>query len=246
MSDTLCFNKTFFILVVLSIVIILGYQLYLLKNQSDLYALNNNNKCKPCNVQQEEHNPMRSQQYLPQQPQQQQPTMYLPGFDMPMLQPALQPVEQMRVLRRDYHTPAVDPVREYDYRKAYDPLEEPTRRVNRYELPRVHFKRSIDMSTRGYPDSFIQLGVLVRELDSDFSQDNRILRLFGRQEYPGSNKYDYYTGINSGNDQIKVPLNVKRKKELYDGDTVYVKELNNSYKVQLHKYDAPKYYPDLV
>lgn len=136
-----------------------------------------------------------------------------------------------------------DPVREYDYRKIDDPLEEPTRRVPRHWIPPVHIKRHIDFPTRGFPDNFSQLGILVSLSKKD--KDNRILRLYGRQEYPGSERYEYYTAINSGLDQIKIPLDIK-KRELYDGDYVYIDELKAKYEVKLHKYDAPKYYPDIL
>ena len=75
------------------------------------------------------------------------------------------------------------------------------------------------------------------------SGDNKILRLFGRQEFPRSNRYEYYTSINSGNDTIKVPVENPRKQELYDDDTIVVSELNTTYKVKIYKYDAPRYYP---
>jgi hypothetical protein len=136
-----------------------------------------------------------------------------------------------------------DPVREYDYKKSYDPLEDPTRRVDRHNIVPVYVKQHIDMPTRGYPDNFHQLGILV--LEGNETSDNKILRLFGRQEYPGSNRYEYYTAINSGHDQVKVPLDVKRGQELYDDDIVTISELASDFKVKLHKYDAPKYYPNI-
>ena len=170
-------------------------------------------------------------------------------------------------LIQDYNPINVDILKQYDYHKAFDPLIDPTRRVPSYEIPPYYIKRSIDLPTRGYPDNFTQLGILIREPEKHYNsfdssqnassenlnypkenldKDNRILRLFGRQEYPGSNKYEYYTAINSCPDQIKIPLNTKRKWELYDGDIVHVPELNESYRVKLYKYDAPKYYPDLI
>jgi hypothetical protein len=182
-----------------------------------LYSTNNNNQtCKPCTIVKQE---IIREPIIRQEVRQETPPPPPP--------------------------PPVDPVRTYDYRKIYDPLEEPTRRVARYEIPRIGLKRVIDLPTRGYPDNFTQIGVLVKELDAQYDENNRILRLFGRQEYPTSNRYEYYTGINSGVDQIKVPLNTRGRRELYDGDTVYVKELDAKYRVQLHKYDAPRYYPDI-
>ena len=141
--------------------------------------------------------------------------------------------------------PPVDMIRQYDYRKAFDPLEEPTRRVPRHEIPPVYFKRNIDIPTRGYPDNFRQFGTLVKKGNLNNNEENKIIRLFGRQEYPGSRKHEYYTSVRSGLDNIKVPINNK-KQELYDGDKVYIKELDDNYEVHLSKFDEPKYYPDII
>lgn len=139
-----------------------------------------------------------------------------------------------------------DEIRNYDYFKMFDPLEEPTRRVNRYEIQPIHLKTMIDIPTRGYPDNYILMGILRKSSKLNNKNDqNDILKLFGRQEYPRSCRYEYYTLINSGLDQIKIPIN-KSKKELYNDDKVYIEELNETYKVKLYKYDAPKYYPDIL
>jgi hypothetical protein len=140
-----------------------------------------------------------------------------------------------------------DPVRSYDYQKYYDPLSDPTRRVPRHEIPPVYLKNMIDYPSRGYPDNYTQLGTLVLEHEEEHQDNqNRILRLFGRQIYPGSDTYEYYTMINSGLDQIKVPVyNRKRRRELYQDDLVYIHELRSKYRVNLYKYDYPRYYPDL-
>jgi hypothetical protein len=140
----------------------------------------------------------------------------------------------------------IDPIRNYDYRKLYDPLEEPTRRVDRYSIPPVYMKRMIDIPSRGYPDNYSQIGVLLKKHDDGKSDENKILRLFGRQEYPGSSGYQYYTALNSGLDSIKIPVRIRRGRELYDKDKVFIREVNQEYEVSLHKYDEPKYYPDLL
>lgn len=148
----------------------------------------------------------------------------------------------------------IDPVIQYDYNKYVNPLEQPTRRVARHEIHPIHVKQMIDLPSRGYPDNFTQIGVLVQiknkknkksKNKNKMNNQNNILRLFGRQEYPGSNRYEYYVMINSGLDQIKLPLELRRQ-ELYDGDTVVVKQLNQRYEVNLYKYDAPRYYPDVL
>jgi hypothetical protein len=150
--------------------------------------------------------------------------------------------------KREIHNPIdvpIDPIRQYDYAKTYDPLEQPARRIGRYDIPPEYMKRMIDLPTRGYPDNFTQYGTLVKESDHDNNEQNKVLRLFGRQTYPGSNTYEYYTMINSGLDQIKVPIET-RKRELYDDDPVHVRELNEKYRVNLHQFDQPKYYPDVL
>lgn len=138
-----------------------------------------------------------------------------------------------------------DIIRQYDFKKAYDPFENPARRIARHEIHPLHLKRLIDIPTRGYPDNFTQFGILIKEGNPNKNVDNPILRLYGRQEFPGSNRYEYYTSISSGNDMIKIPIYVKQQ-ELYDDDIVFIKEIGEHYRVQLHKYDQPKYYPDII
>lgn len=141
--------------------------------------------------------------------------------------------------------PPVDLVRDYDHRKLNDMLESPTRRVARHHIPPVHLKRLIDYPSRGYPDNFRLLGVLIRQDgEENGSNENKLLRLFGREIYPGANKYEYYTALANGLDNIKLPIETKANKELYDDDELTV--LNKTYKIQLHPYDAPKYYPDIL
>lgn len=151
-----------------------------------------------------------------------------------------EPKNNKRIVRHVQHIePEIDVVREYDYRKSYDPLEDPKRRVQRYQIPPYYFRRVIDRPTQGYPDNYNQIGYLQ---NSELSE-NKLLRLFGREEFPRSNKWEYYTSLNSGNDMIKIPIKTS-KNELFDEDTIKV--LNNEYKVKLYKYDSPKYYPDIL
>ena len=139
-----------------------------------------------------------------------------------------------------------DPVVQYDFNNSYNPLEEPVRRIDRYSMPSFELKRVTDIPSRGYPDTPSQFGVLVKKCKHKKDTSNNILRLFGKQQYPGSYKYEYYTMVNSGNDQIKIPIYHKRRNELYDGDLIFIKVLNAEYKVHLYEYDQPRYYPDLA
>jgi hypothetical protein len=138
-----------------------------------------------------------------------------------------------------------DLIMKYDYSKIVDPFVEPSRRVARQDIQPVILKQMIDIPTRGDPDNYSQFGILVKECGDD-PCDNKILRLFGRQQYPGSVTYEYYTMISSGNDQIKIPIKRCYRNELYNDDHVRIDELNAVYRVKLHKYDAPRYYPDVL
>lgn len=134
----------------------------------------------------------------------------------------------------------IDPVKLYDYQKLNDPLEDPTKRVNRYELGPLEYRRMFNFPTQGYPDNYRWMGILIAD-DNTTDDKNKIIKLFGRQKIPRSNEYQYYTAINMGHDQVKIHLH--QKKELYDHDTVHIRELGKTYHVQLNKDDDLTYNP---
>lgn len=138
----------------------------------------------------------------------------------------------------------VDSIKKYDYAKLFDPLEEPTKRADRYLYggslsPEFRASRIFNNPVRGYPDNPRWIGLLINETSDE--QPNKILKLFGRQKYPGSSHYEYYATINMGFDQIKV--HIDRKQELYDDDEVTIPEINKTFKVKLNKTDEIIYYP---
>ena len=225
MNGTYCFNKKFFILLAITIVILFIFQYIHFIRGNNIF---NNNTCQPCNC--DNISQETNEKYTETIKEETVVNQELPVLSTP-------------------HPPSpmpTDIVRQYDYKQAYDPLQDPTRRIPRYEMTPFQLKRLIDLPTRGYPDNFTQIGVLVKEGNPDRNIENKIIRLFGRQEYPSSNRYEYYTMVNSGNDQIKIPIDTKAKKELYDGDQVFISELDDTYRVQLFKYNSPRYYPDIV
>lgn len=137
-----------------------------------------------------------------------------------------------------------DPIREYDYKKINDPLEQPVRRLPRHLIHPPIFKQIIDLPTRGYPDNFKLMGYLVCETDPDARQG--FLRLYGRQLYPGSSQYEYYTIID-GAENIKIPIKTAKKyQELRSDDVITISEVSKNYKVTIYDYDAPKYYPHIL
>lgn len=147
-----------------------------------------------------------------------------------------------------------DPIKYYDEEKLADPFEAPTKRPDRIQMgyPPI-IKSSTNplqpYPTRGYPDNYHLLGTLISiDTNKDYNkleQDNQIINLFGRQKYPGSSEYEYYTMISTGNINTKIPLK-DQIRELFTDDEVFIKELNKTYKVNLYPNEELKYNPFLI
>jgi hypothetical protein len=118
-----------------------------------------------------------------------------------------------------------------------NPLVAPFRRMARH----VYGKNQIRLNfpTRGYADNFQYIGNLIRK------SDEKLVKLFGRQTYPGSTQYEYY-GMMSDNGGSQIKVQISNSKELYNGDIVNIPLLNNSsFIVQMHKLDQPRYNPNV-
>jgi hypothetical protein len=72
-------------------------------------------------------------------------------------------------------------------------------------------------------------------------KDNDILELIGKKI--AHDWYRYFTSISKGNKIIKINVHNKNRKELYDGDVVYIPILKRHYKVKLDKLDMIDYNP---
>lgn len=143
-----------------------------------------------------------------------------------------------------------DIVKHYDEEKLFNPFEAPAKRPERIQMGYQPINKISNnplepYATRGYPDNYHIMGTLTTNNDIDeynkLNQDNRILSLFGRQKYPGSNEYEYYTMLSTGNVMTKV--NIDNNKELFNDDEVFIKEINKTYKVNLYKNEEMKYNP---
>ena len=107
----------------------------------------------------------------------------------------------------------------------------------------------INIPTRGFSTDFKQIGIL-HSKNKKNSNDQKILPLFGKQKYPGSTKWQYYTNTDSFN-SLKIPIIFKGKKcmeefgcdELSDGDTVRVPAYGQAFRVSLYGQDNPTYIP---
>lgn len=132
-----------------------------------------------------------------------------------------------------------DPIKEMDYNRLDDPLTPPFRRLPRHAYPQ-RIKNIINYPTRGYPDNYHYVGNLMRQSDQKF------IKLFGRQTYPGSNKYEYY-GITTDPNGMETKIQIKSPKddELMDDDEIDVEIFSNGgkFKLYLNEYDQPRYNP---
>lgn len=135
-----------------------------------------------------------------------------------------------------------DLLKQFDYGKIYDPLEGPTKRVDRSLISSKDVKQLFDVSTRGNPDNYQQMGILI---SNDNNDSNKIIKLFGRKEYPNSDIYQYYALVNNGNDNIKIPL-TKQKKEIFDKDSIFVEGINKNYIATIYENNSPRYNPDII
>jgi len=128
-----------------------------------------------------------------------------------------------------------------DANALYNDLAPPERRVPEYLYPFKYVKEQINIPTRGYPENYQILGVLLRD-DTETAY-----KLFGRQTYPGSNMWEYYCENDKYNN-VKLPLKSRGSKELTDGMHVHVPGTDKSkgeFKVKLYNFDIPRYIPVL-
>ena len=73
------------------------------------------------------------------------------------------------------------------------------------------------------------------------NNENGILELIGKKIT--DNWYKYFTSISVGNKIIKINVHHRIRRELYDGDIVYISELGKRYKVKIDKMDMIEYNP---
>ena len=115
-----------------------------------------------------------------------------------------------------------DLIKQRDLGVISNPLIAPERRTERptidMTLPLLKNKY-IGLPTRGSYDTYQNSGYLVDSTNAD-----NVLKLFGRQKWPGSTQYEYYAIKTTAVDQFKVPLN-HIKKQLFDGDPVTLSKI---------------------
>ena len=101
-----------------------------------------------------------------------------------------------------------------------------------------HYSNRINIRTRGEPDEYQTVGILKKE-DSD-----DVIPLIGRQTYPGSNNWNYFTMTDS-HLKTEIPISectgVRGCKELQEDENVQI--LNSNYEVQMYPNNELRYLP---
>jgi hypothetical protein len=129
-------------------------------------------------------------------------------------------------------------LRNRDRSMIYDPLIAPERRYQHDQYPfELIYNDLINYPTRGYPDNYQQLGLLTRK------EDEKMLQLFGRATFPGSNQWEYFARSEKEGFINKIPIYTKNQKEIFDNDSVEVLGMNGVFVVKLYNYNTPRYNP---
>ena len=128
-----------------------------------------------------------------------------------------------------------------DRQAVDDDFKPPERRDPEHSYPTREVRNLINIPSRGMPDNYHSIGTLVRK------SDEKILQLFGRQKYPGSNQWEYYaTGMDANGFPNKMPVKVKGDREIEDKQSIdldWLDKSKGSFEVNLYNYDVPRYNP---
>ena len=221
--STVCFDKSYFTIIVILALGIVLYAYYMLKqenrNLKSSLQVSTDNKINTLNNQVSSIN----------SPTFSLPTFSSPTFSSPTFSEAVMPVSPSPVIPPPSLGQAI---RDYDRRNIADPLTPPFKRDD-YQIPSNVMRPDLyGVYSRGAPGVFMKHGYVKTD---DAGADYKILTLMGRQKYQGSTQYEYYVISTNRDDTIKFYIDGV-KKELYDGDKVKVKQLGNiDYTVYIDK-----------
>jgi hypothetical protein len=109
----------------------------------------------------------------------------------------------------------------------------------------------VNVHTRGEAVHYQQVGILIQ--DGVSGDNKKILPIYGKPTYSGSQNWNYYTS-SDGYHSMKIGVTNKNKQcthefgcnEIYDGDVVSVEGYDSQFKVSLYKLDKPRYIPYVV
>ena len=203
MTNTVCFNRPTFFLMVCILLIATGLFMHYNKDSNIVFP-----SCPPCEKRKNDR------------------------------------LEKTEIIIQNETQPKDNPFVEMDKKSLEDPLTAPERRLPAYLYPRYPLSTKINIPTRGYPPYYQFMGNLYRK------EDEKFVQLFGRQTYPGSNKYEYY-GITTDRNGFKTKIKIEtdRDKELFNGDEVKIDMFDTSkgkFILELNELGTPKYNPYII
>ena len=121
-----------------------------------------------------------------------------------------------------------------------------TKKMQKIKHVKIPIKQyvPVNIPTRGIED-FRQIGILS-------GNNGKVLPLYGRRTYNGSNRWNYFTKAND-HLSLKIPLEKNGKDcdeqngcdELYDDDLLHVPEYNTDFKIKLYD-TTPRYIPHIL
>jgi hypothetical protein len=114
---------------------------------------------------------------------------------------------------------------------------------NNFAPPERRYYKEINIPTRGYPDNYQLIGILLRD-----NTENGY-NLYGRQKYPGANQYEYYIQGVFHHNSIKIPIRTKGDKEIEDGMEIHIPGTDKKhglFKLKLYDYDLLRYIPHIL
>ena len=151
-------------------------------------------------------------------------------------------IEQENIEQKNVYIERKQYLNDRDANALYNDLAPPERRVPEYLYPFNYVKNQLNIPTRGYPENYQILGLLLRD------DTETVYKLFGRQTYPGSDMWEYYCENDKYNN-AKIPLKSHNNRELQDGMHVHVPGTDKhkgEFKVKLYNYDTPRYIPNII
>lgn len=113
----------------------------------------------------------------------------------------------------------------------------------------------VNVRSRGIPEQYQQIGVLtaVGGSSSSATPNRTILPLFGRPAIGNRDRWNYYTRTD-GLNPVQVPVRFNNRacdddngcNELFDGDSVSVPLMGQSYNATIYRNSTPRYIPGLL
>jgi hypothetical protein len=246
-------NILLFVLLILIIICIVAYDNYISKIEINKlqYILNNTKSQNQLEKSQNSQNSLQNAPEIPRQNSSEIPrqnSSEIPRQNSPIpRQNILTPNELSNTSQfNQYYTmippsfpqlsppppPPLSLLKEYDYRAYADPLTPPFKRDDHMIPAQAFYPTGFDYYTRGEPGMFKKVGYL-KNLN-ETNQRYEFLTLMGRQKYNGSTQYEYYVTSTNSEQNLKFYLD-GYKKELYDGDSVYVSQLKSNFEVFIDK-----------